>query len=93
MGFAITWCAVRDGDVQRKSTSWRARRNSGASANAEAQRAAGGDAAGVDYIFEIPLRIAQALVVFKHDEVTPEPFVMLSRPAPKKGLIGRLFGG
>jgi hypothetical protein len=58
----------------------------------EAQRAAGGDAAGVDYIFEIPLRVAQTLVGFKHDEVTQEQFVVLSRPAPKKGLIGRLFG-
>ena len=58
----------------------------------EAQRAAGGDAAGVDYIFEIPLRVAQTLVGFKHDEVTQEQFVVLSRSVQKKGLIGRLFG-
>jgi hypothetical protein len=58
----------------------------------DAQRAAGGNAAGVDYIFEIPLRVAQTLVGFKHDEVTPEQFVVLSRSVPKKGLIGRLFG-
>jgi len=58
----------------------------------DAQRAAGGDAAGVDYIFEIPLRVAQTLVGFKHDEVTQEQFVVLSRSVPKKGLIGRLFG-
>ena len=32
------------------------------------------------------------LVGFKHDEVTQEQFVVLSRPVPKKGLIGRLFG-
>lgn len=59
----------------------------------EAQRAAGGDAAGVDHIFEIPLRVAQTLVGFKHDEVTQDRFVVLSRPAPKKGFLGRLFGG
>ena len=58
----------------------------------DAQRAAGGDAAGVDYIFEIPLRVAQTLVGFKHDEVTEEPFVVLSRAVPKKGFIQRLFG-
>jgi hypothetical protein len=62
----------------------------------KAQRAAGGDAAGVDHIFEIPLKIAQTLVGFKHDEVCPhmteEQFVVLSRSAPKKGFIARLFG-
>jgi len=58
----------------------------------DAQRAAGGEAAGVDYIFEIPLRVAQTLVGFKHDEVTQEHFVVLSRSRPKKGLLGRLFG-
>ena len=58
----------------------------------EAQRAAGGDAAGVDYIFEIPLRVARTLVGFKHDEVMQGQFVVLSRPVPKKGFIGRLFG-
>ena len=57
----------------------------------DAQRAAGGNAAGVDYIFEIPLKVAQTLVGFKHDEVTQEQFVVLSRAEPKKGLIGRLF--
>jgi hypothetical protein len=34
----------------------------------ELQLAEGGDDAGVDYIFEIPLRVAQSLVGFKHDE-------------------------
>ena len=62
----------------------------------EAQRAAGGDAADVDHIFEIPLKVAQTLVGFKHDEVclnmTEEQFVVLSRSVPKKGLIARLFG-
>lgn len=32
------------------------------------QLAEGGDEAGVDYIFEIPLKVAQDLVGFKHDE-------------------------
>lgn len=62
----------------------------------EAQRAAGGDAAGVDHIFEIPLKVAQALVGFRHDEACPhltaEQFVVLSRSAPRKSLIARLFG-
>lgn len=65
------------------------------SAMEEAQRAEGGDDAAVDYIFEIPLKVAQSLVGFKHDEdcphMTEEQFVVLSRAAPKKGLLGRLF--
>src|SRR5262245_18166943 len=60
----------------------------------EAQRADGGDNAGVDYIFEIPLKVAQSIVGFKHDEdclhITEERFVVLSRSAPK-GLLGRFF--
>ena len=63
----------------------------------DAQRAEGGDAAGVDHIFDIPLKVAQTLVGFKHDEACPalteEQFVVLSRSAPKKGLVARLFGG
>ena len=63
----------------------------------DAQRAAGGDAAGVDHIFEIPLKVAQTLVGFKHDEACPhlteEQFVVLSRPTSKEGLIAKLFGG
>ena len=54
----------------------------------DAQLAAGGDAAGVDHIFDIPLRVAQTLVGFRHDEVTQEQFVVLSRSVPKKGLFG-----
>jgi hypothetical protein len=61
-----------------------------------AQRADGGDDAGVDHIFEIPLRVAQSIVGFKHDEACPhataERFVVLPRPAPKKGFFGNLFG-
>jgi hypothetical protein len=61
----------------------------------EAQRAAGGEDADVDYLFEVPLRVAQTLVGFKHDEDCPhmpaERFVVLSRAAPKTGLFSRLF--
>lgn len=66
------------------------------SAMEEAQRAAGGDNADVDYLFEIPLQVAQQLVGFKHDEdcphMTEEQFVVLTRAAPKKGFLGRIFG-
>lgn len=62
----------------------------------EAQRAEGGDDADVDYIFEIPLRVAQALVGFKHDEECPhvseEQFVVLSRPAMRKSFFAKLLG-
>jgi hypothetical protein len=48
-----------------------------------AQVLAGGDNPKVDYIFEIPLRTAQALVGFKHDEicrhVINQEYVVLSR--------------
>jgi hypothetical protein len=61
----------------------------------EAQRAEGGDDAGVDYIFDIPLKVAQTLVGFKHDQDCPhaseEQFTVLSRSAPKRGFLGRLF--
>jgi len=60
-----------------------------------AQRADGGDDADVDHIFDIPLKVAQSLVGFKHDEDCPHiadgKFVVLSRSVPKKGLLGRLF--
>jgi hypothetical protein len=43
----------------------------------------GGDEADVDYIFEIPLRLAQSIVGFKHDEnsnhVIDNEFEVLSR--------------
>src|SRR5689334_1744449 len=34
----------------------------------DAQRDAGGDDADVDYLFEIPLKVAESVVGFKHDE-------------------------
>jgi hypothetical protein len=50
----------------------------------------------VDYLFDVPLKVAQALVGFKHDEACPhmlaERFVVLSRTAPQKGVFRRLFG-
>jgi len=61
----------------------------------EAQRADGGDAADVDHIFDIPLKVAQSLVGFKHDEdcahLMEEEFVVLSRAVPRKGFLGSLF--
>jgi hypothetical protein len=61
----------------------------------ESQRAEGGDEADVDYIFEIPLKVAQSLVGFKHDENCPHivhgHFAVLSRDTPRKSVLGRLF--
>jgi hypothetical protein len=60
------------------------------------QHAEGGEQADVDYIFEIPLKVAQALVGFKHDEnyesVIEGHFVVLSDGTSKKGFLSRLFG-
>ena len=54
----------------------------------EAQRAEGGDESDVDYFFEIPLKTAQSIVGFKHDEECPHisegSFAVLSRPATKR---------
>ena len=61
-----------------------------------AQSAEGGDAADVDHLFDIPLKVAQAIVGFKHDEACPHvtnpAFVVLTDGGRKKGLLGRLFG-
>jgi hypothetical protein len=60
------------------------------------QASEGGDEADVDYIFEIPLRVAQAIVGFKHDEepahLSDGHFVVLDRTEPPKGWRTRLFG-
>ena len=57
------------------------------------QLAEGGDSAGVDYIFEIPLKVAQALVGFKHDEkcghLIGGHFIVMSRVTPS--VLSRLF--
>lgn len=61
-----------------------------------AQRAEGGDDADVDLIFEIPLKIAQSLVGFKHDEnyelVLDGNFTVLSLGGKQPGFLSRLFG-
>jgi hypothetical protein len=53
-----------------------------------AQRAEGGEDADVDFIFEIPLKIAQSLVGFKHDEnygsVVNGSFMVLSKGGEQK---------
>jgi hypothetical protein len=60
------------------------------------QLAEGGDAAEVDYLFEIPLDVAKSLVGFKHDEMSPHliggRFQVMSRLAPKLSLLSRLVG-
>jgi hypothetical protein len=60
------------------------------------QLAEGGDDAEVDYIFEIPLKVAQSLVGFKHDEecthLLDNHLVVMSRAAPTGGFLRRLFG-
>jgi hypothetical protein len=61
------------------------------------QDAEGGDKANVDYMFEIPLLVAEKFVGFKHDErcdLMAEPaFSVLSRSDTKgPGLFSRLFG-
>jgi hypothetical protein len=62
----------------------------------DAQRAEGGEAADVDYIFDIPLKVAQTLVGFKHDEnyewVVEGGFMALSGGKSGKGFLSRLFG-
>ena len=60
------------------------------------QRAEGGDDADVDYIFEIPLKVAQTVVGFKHDEnyepVVEGNFMVLSGGKSEKGFLSRFFG-
>ena len=61
-----------------------------------AQREAGGDKADVDYMFEIPLRVAKSMTGFKHDEVCPHivgnEFNIMRKEAQQGGLFSRLFG-
>jgi hypothetical protein len=61
-----------------------------------AQEANGGDNAEVDHMFEIPLKVAQQLVGFKHDEDSPHvidsQFAVLSRLTKKSGFLSRVFG-
>jgi hypothetical protein len=61
----------------------------------EVQQAEGGDNADVDYLFEIPLKVAQSLVGFKHDEDSAHLiggiFHVMSRIPPKAGILSRLL--
>ena len=61
----------------------------------EQQRAAGGDHAGVDYLFEIPLKVAEGIAGFKHDDDWPHVIGgrlhVVSGITPRTGLLGRLF--
>jgi len=61
-----------------------------------AQLAEGGDKADVDYIFEIPPRVAESIVGFKHDErcshMPENLFYALKRSEPKQGFFARLIG-
>jgi hypothetical protein len=56
----------------------------------------GGDDAGVDYLFEIPLRVAKSLVGFKHDEMCPHliggRFAVMASVASTPGVLSRIFG-
>ena len=60
------------------------------------QIAEGGEHADVDYIFEIPLRVAQSIVGFKHDEdcshLIGGVFHVMSQDRPKPGLLSRFLG-
>jgi hypothetical protein len=61
----------------------------------QSQAAAGGDAANVDYIFEIPVKVAQSLVGFKHDEIcqrlVDKQYLVLSPPAPGGSFLRRFL--
>jgi hypothetical protein len=61
------------------------------------QLAEGGDKAGVDYLFEIPLEVAKSLVGFKHDEIcahlTGGRFEAMARAAATPGVFSRFFRG
>lgn len=56
------------------------------------QRQAGKDGEDVDYIFDVPLKLAQSLTGYKHDEGGPDDFEILE-PIRKPGFFSRLFGG
>jgi len=64
----------------------------------EEQRTAGGDSTDVDYLFDVPLRVAEQLVGFKHDgdygHLVDGEFAVLSREgsAAPRGIFHRLFG-
>jgi hypothetical protein len=56
------------------------------------QRAAGGEKADVDHVYDVPAELAKALTGYRHDErtgLTGEVFEVLER----ESALGRLFGG
>lgn len=59
------------------------------------QLAEGGDDAGVDYIFEIPVSVAKSLVGFKHDETCSHligaGFEVMSRASSSPNPFARIF--
>jgi hypothetical protein len=44
----------------------------------------------VDYVFDVPLELAEAIVGFKHDRLINERFEVL-KPVAGRGLLSRLF--
>jgi hypothetical protein len=60
------------------------------------QEREGGDKAGVDYLFDIPLLVAKSMTGFKHDEVCPHiignQFKVMRKEAQQGGFFSRLFG-
>jgi hypothetical protein len=60
------------------------------------QKQEGGKKAEVDYLFEIPLLIAESITGFKHDEVCPHvvgnQFKIMKKKSQQGGLFSRLFG-
>ena len=54
----------------------------------------GSDSKDVDYVFDVPLQVAQSLTGFKHDEGGPDRFEILERGgrSGSGGFWSRLFG-
>ena len=68
------------------------------------QQKAGGRKADVDYIFDVPVELAQTLAGYRHDADIPgagtDPFEVLAETSPsaagrieKPSFLKRLFGG
>lgn len=61
------------------------------------QRAAGGEQADVDYVYDIPAELAKAVTGFRHDQDMPglsgEAFEILEpvKPTGRRGLLAALF--
>lgn len=45
----------------------------------------------VDFVFDIPLELAEAVVGFKHDKIVEERFEILTPVPSRSGLLARLF--